>query len=96
MKGANHEKYVVQDIYPTTAWDNLLEEYKKGQKDSIAKTQKQKIGHFFGRKFSLPRTIRTIDHQIRHYNNIEKRSIENLQRCAGILRMITAKGGSKL
>ena len=77
-----------QDIYQTSEWDELLKNYRKGQMMSKAKTTGQKIGYFFTRKYPLPRTIRTLDKQIRHYHKTEKRSVENLQRRAGALRII--------
>jgi len=85
-----------QDIYQTSEWDELLKNYRKGQMMSKAKTTGQKASYFFTRKYSLPRTIHTLDMQIRHYLKTEKRSVENLQRRAGALRIIAGLGRSFL
>jgi hypothetical protein len=77
-----------EDIHHTSEWDELLENYRKGQMMSKAKTTGQKIGYFFTRKYPLPKDVKRLDQQIRHYHNIEKRSIGNLQRRAGSLRTI--------
>ncbi|MHC4644364.1 MAG: hypothetical protein ACYTBJ_02595 [Planctomycetota bacterium] len=81
-----------QDIIPLKKWEKSLNRYKNGQMDSIAKTRGQRIGHFFTGTFTLPKTVLTLDLQIRHYHNIEKRSVANLKTRAGMLRMIAATG----
>ena len=81
-----------QDIYSKPEWEEKITNYRKGQLKSKAMTTGQKIGYFFTRKFPLPRAVSRLDQQLRHYHDIEKRSIGNLQRRAGALRAIATMG----
>jgi hypothetical protein len=86
-----------QDIFTAAEWNKRLDDYRRGQTQSKGK----RFGDHFKRltnrgKFPLPRTIRTLDMQIRHYHNTEKRSAENLQRRAGALRTIAGLARSFL
>jgi hypothetical protein len=84
-----------QDL-PISDWIKALEQYKRGKMKSKAKTFGQRVGYIFKCKYPLPRTIRTLDMQIRHYHKTERRSVENLQRRAGALRIIAGLGRSFL
>ncbi len=77
-----------QDIFTLAQWNSCLKNYKSGKTQSKAKTRGDRFKRFFTRKYQLPRTIRNLDMQIRHYHKTKKRSIDNLQRRAGALRTI--------
>ncbi|MHC4437116.1 MAG: hypothetical protein ACYS3S_07145, partial [Planctomycetota bacterium] len=52
-------------------------------------TTGHKIGYFFTRRYSLPKSVKRLDQMLKHYHDIDKRSIGNLQRRAGELRTIS-------
>ena len=81
-----------QDIYSKPEWEEKIANYRKGQLKSKATTTGQKISYFFTRKYPLPKAVSRLDQQLRHYHDIEKRSVGNLQRRAGALRAIATMG----
>jgi hypothetical protein len=83
-----------QDIYTEKQWDDLLNQYRRGKIGSKAKTFKHHIGRIFSLKhtFALPHEVISLTQQIQFYDQIEKRSIENLKTRAGLLRAMVNTG----
>ena len=78
-----------KDIFSKQEWKGKIDKYKKGQIKSKGMTTGHKIGYFFTRRYSLPKSVKRLDQMLKHYHDIDKRSIGNLQRRAGELRTIS-------
>ena len=79
-----------QDIISEAAWDTLIKQYKKGQMKSRATSKGDKFRRFFRKSYSIPSGITSLEQQIKFYHALEKPSIANLAKRAGMLRMIAA------